>query len=310
MRDGIPESRPQRASGLAALPRHHDVRRRDRRRGRGAHRRPRPRAGLNFIDTADVYNGGRSEEIVGRAIAPHRHWWVLATKMANPTGEGPNERGLSRRYAFQAVEASLRRLGTDVIDILYLHREDHATPLEETVRAIGDLIRQGKIRYFGVSNLPLLARRRGLPAVRPGRDRPARRQPALYNALNRQAEVEHLPACGHYGLGVVALQPARPRRADRQIRARRAAARGHARRPAGQAHHGDRMAAGEPARSPQRDRDHAEARGISPGQFAIAWVLNNRLVTAAIAGPRTEEQWRGLLRRRSPTASPPRTRRW
>src|SRR5690606_34995714 len=106
----------------------------------------------NFIDTADAYTDGRSEEIVGRAIAGERDWWVLATKLANPAGPGPNQRGLSRKWVMQAVEASLRRLGTDYIDIYYLHREDHDTPLAETVMAMADLIRQGKIRYFGVSN--------------------------------------------------------------------------------------------------------------------------------------------------------------
>ncbi|MGL5363818.1 MAG: aldo/keto reductase, partial [Bosea sp. (in: a-proteobacteria)] len=108
--------------------------------------------GINFIDTADVYNEGRSEEVTGRAIARDRNNWVLATKLANPMGTGPNERGLSRKWIMQATEASLKRLGTDVIDITYLHREDHQTPLSETVHALGDLIAQGKLRYFGVSN--------------------------------------------------------------------------------------------------------------------------------------------------------------
>src|ERR1700730_3878652 len=95
-------------------------------------------AGINFIDSADAYNNGRSEEVVGRAIAAERSWWILATKLANPTSDSPNDRGLSRRRTFDAVEASLRRLGTDVIDILYLHKEDHTTPLDETVRALAD----------------------------------------------------------------------------------------------------------------------------------------------------------------------------
>ncbi|HEV7873140.1 MAG TPA: aldo/keto reductase, partial [Enterovirga sp.] len=93
-------------------------------------------AGINFIDTADAYNEGRSEEVVGRAIRAERDRWVLATKLANPVGaKGPNDRGLSRRHIVQGCEASLKRLGTEWIDILYLHKEDHATPLEETVRA-------------------------------------------------------------------------------------------------------------------------------------------------------------------------------
>ena len=89
--------------------------------------------GINFIDTADAYNEGRSEEIVGRAIAAERDHWVLATKMCNAMGPGPNERGLSRRWMLQACDASLARLGTDWVDIMYLHREDYDTPLEESV---------------------------------------------------------------------------------------------------------------------------------------------------------------------------------
>ena len=102
--------------------------------------------GVNFIDTADQYNSGRSEEVVGRAIRGDRDRWVLATKLANPGGTGPNEAGLSRKWVVQAVEASLKRLGTDYIDVYYLHKEDHGTPLAETVRAMADLVHQGKVR--------------------------------------------------------------------------------------------------------------------------------------------------------------------
>lgn len=246
--------------------------------------------GVNFIDTADAYNGGRSEEVVGRCIAEHRSWWVLATKCANPTGDGPNGRGVSRRHVFDAVDASLRRLGTDVIDLLYLHKEDHATPLAETVRAVADLIRAGKLRYFGVSNYRSW---RVAEICRlcddAGIDRPIASQP-LYNALNREVEVEHLPACGYFGLGVVPYSPLargvltgkyRPdvpppagTRAGRQDR---------------------RMLESEwrpeSLHVAQEIAEHARARGITPGQFAFAWVLHNRFVTAAIGGPRTEEQW-------------------
>ena len=110
-------------------------------------------AGVNFLDTADVYNGGESEAVLGQAIAGDRDAWVLATKLGNPTrSSDPNAGGLSRKWVMRGAEGSLRRLGTDHVDILYLHKEDHATPLAETVRAIGDLIQQGKARYFGVSN--------------------------------------------------------------------------------------------------------------------------------------------------------------
>ena len=165
--------------------------------------------GINFIDTADTYNDGRSEEIVGRAVAAGRQSWVLATKVANPVGSdgGPNDRGLSRLHVLAGCHASLRRLGTDAIDILYLHKEDHTTPLAETIGAVADLVRAGKIRYFGVSNyrawrvaeICRLADALGI-------DRPVVSQP-YYNALNRMPEVEHLPACGFFGLGVVPYSP-------------------------------------------------------------------------------------------------------
>jgi aryl-alcohol dehydrogenase (NADP+) len=251
-------------------------------------------AGINFIDTANTYTDGRSEEITGRIVRADRGWWVVATKLANATGPGPNERGLSRRHCFDAVEASLGRLGIETIDILYLHKEDHATPLAETVRALADLIGQGKILHFGVSNyrawriaeICRLCDEMGI-------DRPVVSQP-LYNALNRQAETEQLPVCAHYGLGVVPYSPlargvltgkyatqdapasdSRAGRADKRMLETEF-------RP-------------ESLRIAQVLRAHAEARGITAGQFAFAWVMHNRLVTAPIAGPRTMEQWQEYM---------------
>src|SRR5918993_309954 len=251
-------------------------------------------AGINFIDTADAYTEGRSEEIVGRAIAANRSAWVLATKVANRTGPGPNDRGLSPRHVMAAAEASLSRLGVDHIDIYYLHKEDHDTPLAETVRALGDLVRPGKIRHFGVSNyrawrvaeICRLCDELGI-------DRPVVSQPC-YNALNRMPEVEHLPACAFYGLGVVPYsplargvltakyRPGPPPPAD--TRAGRA---------------DKRMAESEwrpeSLAVAQEIAAHAETRGTTAARFALAWVLNNRLVTAAIAGPRTEAQWEDYI---------------
>ncbi|OYV32930.1 MAG: NADP-dependent oxidoreductase [Rhodospirillales bacterium 20-64-7] len=251
-------------------------------------------AGINFIDTADVYAGGRSEAITGRAIAAERGHWVLATKLGNVTGEGPNDRGLSRLHMFRAVAASLRRLNTEVIDILYLHREDLSTPLEETVQALGDLIRAGKIRHFGVSNFRawrVAEISRLCDAA--GIGRPVVSQP-LYNALNRQAETEHFPACAQYGLGIVPYSPL---------------ARGvlTGKYAPGAAPGADTRAGRQDKRLMETEwRDEslaiaqeiagrAKTRGVTPGQFATAWVLNNRLVTAAIAGPRTEAQWADYL---------------
>ena len=197
--------------------------------------------GVNFIDSADAYNGGKSEEIAGRAIGNQRHDWVVATKLANPMGEGANRGGLSRKWVMQAAEESLRRLGTDYIDIYYLHKEDHATPLAETVRAVGDLLRQGKIRYFGVSNYKSwrVAEICNL-CDRMGIDRPIVSQP-YYHALYRVAE-SRAPA------GLRELRPrrgellaARARRAHRQVPAGRGSREGHARGPRRQAHAADRI---------------------------------------------------------------------
>src|SRR5246500_5620769 len=164
-------------------------------------------AGVNFIDSADAYNNGNSETVVGRAISNNRQGWILATKLANQIGDDPNRGGLSRRWVLQAADESLKRLGTNHIDIYYLHKEDHATPLAETVGSLGDLIWLGKIRYFGVSNYRSwrVAEICNL-CDRLGIDRPVVSQP-YYNAMNRMPEVEHLPACAYYGLGVVPYSP-------------------------------------------------------------------------------------------------------
>jgi aryl-alcohol dehydrogenase (NADP+) len=246
--------------------------------------------GVNFIDTADVYNDGASEEITGRAIKANRSWWVLATKLANPTEPGPNGRGLGRGYMMRAVDASLKRLGTDTIDIMYMHKEDHSVPLAEIVHAMADLVRSGKIRHFGVSNhrawrVAEICRLCDLAGI----DRPVVSQP-LYNALNRMVEVEHLPACAHLGLGVFPYSPlargvltgkyapdvpppegTRAGRQDKRIL--------ETEWRSESLHIAKTLAA------------HAMARGITAGQFALAWVLNNKLVTGAITGPRTEAQW-------------------
>jgi aryl-alcohol dehydrogenase (NADP+) len=252
-------------------------------------------AGVNFIDTADAYVGGRSEEVVGRAIANNRHGWVLATKLANPMGSDPNRGGLSRRWVLQAADESLKRLGTDHIDIYYLHKEDHSTPLEETVRAMAELIRQGKLRYFGVSNY----RAWRVAEIcnicdRLGIDRPVASQP-YYNAMNRMPEVEHFPACSYYGLGIVPYSPlargvltgkyAPDAAPDKETRAGR----------------NDRRMMQtewrpESLRLAQEIKAHAEKKGITAGQFAVSWVLNSSFVSAVIAGPRTEAQWDDYIR--------------
>ncbi|KJC33709.1 NADP-dependent oxidoreductase [Bradyrhizobium sp. LTSP885] len=252
-------------------------------------------AGINFIDSADAYNGGKSEEVVGRAIGSQRSNWILATKLANPIGDDPNHGGLSRRWVLQAADESLKRLATDYIDIYYLHKEDHATPLDETVRAIGDLIRAGKVRYFGVSNY----RAWRVAEIcnicdRLGIDRPIASQP-YYNAMNRMPEVEHFPACGFYGLGIVPYSPlARGVLTGKYAPDAAPAADSRAGR------NDKRMMQTEwrpeSLKLAQEIKQHAEARGITAGQFAVSWVLNSSFVSAVIAGPRTEAQWDDYIR--------------
>jgi aryl-alcohol dehydrogenase-like predicted oxidoreductase len=252
--------------------------------------------GINFIDTADVYHAGRSEEIVGRAIAGVRDRWVVATKFGFPASAdaGPNQQGQSRKWITQSVEASLKRLGTDYIDLLYFHRAIPGLPLEESVRAVGDLIRQGKVRYFGVSNfkgwrIAEVAR----IADQLGIDRPVASEP-LYNIVDRTAEVEQLPAAAHYGLGVVSYSPL-----ARGVLSGKYAVDGPP--PAdSRAGRGDNRLQQtewrpESLQIAQAIAERAAKRGTTSIAFALAWVLQNRLVSATIAGPRTEAQWDSYL---------------
>lgn len=251
-------------------------------------------AGINFIDTADVYTEGRSEEITGRAIAAERDWWVLATKAVNATGPGPNDKGASRGYLLRACEASLKRLGTDRIDVYYLHREDPTTPLEETVGAMGDLIRAGKVRYFGLSNFRAwriaevvrLCESLAVP-------RPVVLQP-YYNIMTRLPEIELLPACAHYGLGVASYSPL-----ARGVLTGKYAPNVLPPEDSRAARNDKRMMETEwrheSLEIARQIAEHAKARGTTPIAFAFAWLLNNRLVTAPIAGPRTIEQMQDYL---------------
>lgn len=246
--------------------------------------------GVNFIDTADVYHAGRSEEIVGRAVAGQRDSWVIATKFSYPTTQGPNEQGQSRKWIIQSVDASLKRLGTDYIDILYFHRALLDAPLDEAVRTIGDLIRQGKVRYFGLSNfrgwriaeIVRLADQFGI-------DRPVASEP-LYNMVDRTAEIEQLPAAAHYGLGVVPYSPL-----ARGVLTGKYALDGAP--PAdSRAGRGDKRIQQtewrpESLAIAQKLAAHAAARGTNSIAFALAWVLKNRFVSSTIAGPRTEAHW-------------------
>jgi aryl-alcohol dehydrogenase (NADP+) len=251
-------------------------------------------AGVNFIDTADAYVKGASESIVGAAIAANRRRWILATKAGNVMTQAPHDGGLSRRWLMQACDDSLKRLATDYIDIYYLHKDDPDTPMAETIDAIGDLIRAGKIRYLGISNyrgwrIAELVNTCAELGVAP----PVVCQP-YYNAMNRMPEVEILPACDYYGIGVVPYSPlargvltgkyspgAEPPAESR-------VARKDQRMMETEFRHESIVMA-------QTIKAHAEKKGLTPTQFAVAWLLRNQIVSSVIAGPRTLEQWNDYL---------------
>jgi len=246
--------------------------------------------GVNFIDTADVYSKGESERMVGALLQGRRDDWIVATKLGNPMSDKPNEMGYSRSWVQRACDASLRRLGTDVIDIYYLHRDFNGMDLEEPLRAIGALLAAGKIRYWGLSNF------RGwriAEAVHTARalnmPQPVVCQP-YYNLLNRMPEVEVLPACAQHGIGVVPYSPI-----ARGVLSGKYA-------PGARPGEGTRAGRGdkrmmetefrdESLRVAQALKAHCERKGVSLSHFASAWVLAHRAVSAVIAGPRTLAQW-------------------
>ena len=163
--------------------------------------------GINFIDTADVYTEGRSEEIVGKAIKGMRNDIVLATKVRGRTNPDPNGEGLSRKHIMRNVEASLRRLGTDYIDLYQVHRVDPTTPLKETLATLSDLVRSGKVRYIGCSNFPAWQLEKALRISEvQGLESFATVQPR-YNIIDRDVERELLPLCVEEGIGVIPYSP-------------------------------------------------------------------------------------------------------
>lgn len=246
-------------------------------------------AGINFLDTANVYNAGESEVVTGRAIKDRRDQVVLATKVNGAMGEGPNERGLSRASITHACEESLRRLGTHYIDLYYMHQYDYSTPLEETLRALDDLVRSGKVRYIGCSNFYAFQIARGLGiADRRHLDPIACVQP-LYNIVNRDIEVELLPLCQQEGIGVIPYSPLARGVLTGKYKPGQAPPEGS------RAARGDRRIHQTELRDESYEiaealRPLAEAHGCTLSQFALAWVLANPIVTSAIVGPRTMEQ--------------------
>jgi 1-deoxyxylulose-5-phosphate synthase len=229
-------------------------------------------SGVTFFDTADMYSRGVSEQITGRLLArlfPCRDDYVLATKVFYPMGAGPNDRGLSRAHIMTAVDASLRRLGTDHIDMYQIHRWDEQTPIEETMRALDDLVRAGKVRYLGAS---LMYAWQFAKAQYAGWT-PFVSMQTRYNLVYREEEREMLPFCADQGVGVLAYSPL----------ARGLLARSNDSTPRA-SEEGSRATHPSDAEVLAALHEIAAERGVPPAQVALAWLLGKPVVTAPIVG--------------------------
>lgn len=244
--------------------------------------------GGNFIDTANIYTGGASETAIGKALTNRRHEAVVATKAAGPAGEGPNDKGASRRHLISQAEASLQRLQTDYIDLFILHVWDNDTPLDETLRALDDLVRQGKVRYVGVSNYNGWQAVKALwTADRLGLD-PIRSIQLRYSFLRREAEAETFAAAQAHGLSVTpywlleaGVFTGKYKRGEKPEEASR-----FGQRP-GMA---DRFMNDETLDVAERVQAIAERTGNTPTDVVIAWALSKPVISSVIVGTSRPEQ--------------------
>jgi aryl-alcohol dehydrogenase-like predicted oxidoreductase len=246
--------------------------------------------GINFIDTANVYNNGESEVILGKALKGRRDRAVVATKVRGSRGDGPNDSGTGRVHIFNEVENSLRRLDTDYIDVYILHSRDYTTPLEESIEALNDLVRQGKVRYAGCSNFYGYELTECLWIADRNNHAPMSAVQPLYNIVNRDAELELFPCCKKYGVGTMVYSPlARGVLAGKYL-------------PGQPPPEGSRADRQDPRMMVTETREEsyevaqqlkplADAHGKSMTQFSLNWVLANPIVTSAIVGPRTMEHY-------------------
>jgi len=251
--------------------------------------------GINLIDTSNSYMKGQSERLIGQALKANgrRQQTIIATKVHYPTGPGPNDRGNSRLHIMRACEASLRRLGTDYIDLYQTHRPSFDIPLEETLGALTDLVQQGKVRYIGSSTAPAWHVMEALMVSElKGLARFASEQPP-YNLLDRRIENELVPMCQRHGLGIISWSPlAMGLLAGRYSNAKQPPSDSRAARRGGI--YAERVT---PPGIEVGDKfvKLAQEYGIDPAQLAILWVKDQPCITAPIIGPRTMAQLENLL---------------
>lgn len=248
--------------------------------------------GINFFDCANVYSGGRAEEILGKVMAGQREELVITTKVFGTTGKDINDRGLSRRHISRAVEASLKRLNTDRVDLLFVHQFDSNTPVEETVRALDDLVHQGKILYPAVSNWAAwqIAKAHGISA----REHLARFEciQPMYNLVKRQAEVEILPFAQSEQVGVIPYSPlggglltGKYSTKDKPDQGRLVQNKMYNKR------YGDGMY----YETAENFTAHAQEKGVHPATLAVAWAMAHPAITAPIIGARNVPQLEASL---------------
>ena len=249
-------------------------------------------AGINAFDCANVYEDGRSEEILGDLVADCRDEVVITTKAYFPTGEDPNARGASRYHLVRAVENSLRRLGTDRIDVLFVHRFDEQTALHETLRALDDLVRQGKVLYLGASNFAAWQVMKALGQQRREGWTPFHVLQPMYNLTKRQAEVELLPMAQNENLGVLSYSPLGGGLLTGKYGVDRQPNEG---RLVENKMYQTRYGADLHYEIAERFTQFAEKNGYAPVPLAVAWVAHHPAVTAPIIGARNPDQLSGSL---------------
>jgi 1-deoxyxylulose-5-phosphate synthase len=235
-------------------------------------------AGINFFDTADMYSLGRSEEILGKALRDfsRREEVVIATKVYHPMGPGPNARGLSRKHILDSIDASLRRLGTDYVDLYQIHRWDYETPIEETLSALDAVVRAGKVRYLGASSMFAWQLAKALYlAEKLGLSRFASMQ-NHYNLLYREEEREVLPLCREEGLGVIPWSPLARGLLAGKGRGETARAKGD--------EFAKMLYKDADLAIVERTEELAQRRGVPPAQVGLAWLLHQPGVAAPIIG--------------------------
>jgi aryl-alcohol dehydrogenase-like predicted oxidoreductase len=248
-------------------------------------------AGITTFDTADVYAGTKAEEVLGRALKGQRREGLeIFTKVYWPTGPGVNDRGLSRKHIRESIHGSLRRLGTDYVDLYQAHRYDHETPLEETLRAFDDLVREGKVLYVGVSEWDAAQIRRAVEIAEDmGFDRLVSNQPQ-YSMLWRVIEAEVVPTSRELGLSQIVWSPIAQGILTGKYLPGQPPPEGSRATDPTSGHFTDRLRTDEILTAVQALRPLAEQAGLSMAQLAVAWVLQNDNVASAIIGASRPEQ--------------------